>query len=146
MPQLRSPQIRWNTAFTNIITVQYPVDNWMAYSKPRDGYVARMAMSGVEDALWIGTDYMLDCEIRYVPTTNTASATGWDGVNGWRSFLEWSQLKNTFRWYPDSASGAYIDSYLVEPMDRPDMRIEPSDLSRSFRFVIRNPIAPYEGY
>lgn len=146
MPQLRSPKITWGTSFANTLTVQYPVDNYAAYSKPRDGYKTRQAMSGVEDALSIGTDYILECEIRYVPTTNTAAATGWDGTTGWRAFLEWAQLKNSFRWFPDNASGTYIDSYLVEPMDRPDLRIEPSDLSRSFRVAIRNPTTPYNSY
>lgn len=146
MPQPRSPKITWGTSFANTLTIQYQLDNYRAYSKPRDGYKTRQTLSGVEDALWFGTDYMLEGEIRYVPTTNTGAATGWDGVTGWMAFLEWAQLKNAFRWFPDNASGTYITSYLVDPLEAPDIRIEPSDLSRTFRLVIRNATTPYTNY
>ena len=145
MAQIRPPKITWGTSFTNTITFGYPADNWNSYSRPREGYKTRQAMSGVEDALWIGTDYMLELEVRWVPTTDTGSQTGWDGTTGWRAFLEWAQLKNTFRFFPDNTSGTYIDSYLVEPIESANGSIEP-DNTRRFKIVIRNPSTPYNGY
>lgn len=146
MPQIRSPKVTWGTSYANTITVQWTLDNYLAYSAPRDGYKSRQAMSGIEDALWIGTDYMLEGDIRYIPTVTNGSATGWDGTTGFRAFIEWGQLKNSFRWFPDNASGTYIDSYLVEPSGKPDVRTEPTDLSRTLRIVIRNPTTPYDAY
>ena len=87
---------------------------------------------------------MFEGSFRWLPTTGSVGQTGWDGVAGWRAFLEWSRQKNQFRYYPDKNSGTYYTSYLVEPVNG-SHDIEP-DGTRSVRVKMRNSSGSYEGY
>ena len=140
------PRITWGTSFVNQINIAYPLDNWASYSQPREGSQWLQVESGAEDAWIIGTDYVLECDWRWIPTANTTTplATGWDGTAGVRAFLEWARQKNEFRFYPDATSGTFYLSYLVDPMTGAHTT-EP-DGSQSLRLKIRNASAPYNGY
>lgn len=98
----------------------FPLDPAVAYSIPADGSEWDQAPSGVEDAWIIGHDQFLDGGLRWIPTvTETVlgvNYTGWDGIGGWRAFLEHAKNKNYFRFYPDKdALATYYNMYLVAP-------------------------------
>jgi hypothetical protein len=103
------------------LMVGFPFDPALAYSVPMDGSEWDQAPSGVEDAWIIGYDQFLDVGIRYIPTTTETvhgvTYTGWDGVAGWRAFLENARNKNYVRVYPDKdALTTYYNMYLVSPI------------------------------
>jgi hypothetical protein len=107
-----------------------------------------MAPSGVEDAWVVGTDQLLEGDIRWVPTTDITDpllATGWDGATGVRAFLEWAREKNIFRWLPDRNSAGYYQCYLQEPFDQaPELE---QDATRKVHIVMRTTDdTPFEGY
>lgn len=140
------PLIKWGTAFANTVTFGFPLDDWRAYSQPREGSVFTQASSGVEDAWILGTDYILSGVVRWIPTTDSSNPTrtGWDGSTGWRACLEWGRQKNAVRFFPDATSGTYITSYLVEPLTG-EHGLEPNG-ERSVRLVLRNSVTDYSGY
>jgi hypothetical protein len=145
MPQTKNPSITWGTSFANAISFEIPADSPVSYTKPRDGSQAVQASSGVRDAWIVGTDYVLELDVRWIPTTSTGTQTGWDGTTGWRSFLDWARQANAFRWIPDaSAPGTYVTSYLVEPFQQAPS-IEPNGFRR-LRLVMTNSTTPYDGY
>lgn len=139
-------KITWSGSFLAQVNIPYPIDNAVGYSVPREGSEWSQAVSGIEDANILGTDYVFEGDIRWIPNTNSTNplATGWSGSNGVQSFLEWARQKNTFRFYPN-ASGTFVDSYLVEPMmDAPTL--EP-DGTRRIHIKIRNAgSSSYSGY
>ncbi len=118
-----------------------------AYPQPRDGSETLQSPSGVEDAWTVGTDYVLEGAIGWIPQTDSADplATGWDGATGFAAFLTWARDKNLIRFYPDATDGAAsIDCYLVEPArGAPDP--EPNG-QRRVRLVLRNPSTAFAGY
>lgn len=142
--QTQSPKITWNTSFATTLSIQYPVDNFSTYSQPRDGSTFAQSQSGIEDSWIIGTDYYLEVDIRWIPITDTGSATGWDGATSWRGFLEWARAKNAFRFYPDKDSGTFYTSFLLEPaLAGAELEI---DGTRRIRLVMRNATTAYLGY
>ncbi len=146
MSKNKIPQITWGTSFTNTLNIGYPLDNWTAYSRPREGSQWSMGVSGLEDSWILGTDYILEGDIRWIPTNDTVSpsATGWDGATGWRSFLEYAREKNIIRFYPDKSAGLYHECYLVSPMtEAPEL--EP-DGTRRIRLSVRSTSGSFNGY
>jgi hypothetical protein len=104
MPNYRGVPINilWGAGFANTLTLGYPLDAAVAYSLPREGSEWVQASSGVEDAWITGHDQYLRGIVRWIPredrlTPEGRLATGWDGPNGWRAFLEWARAKNPFR-------------------------------------------------
>lgn len=120
MPNYRItlPKITWGASFANTLNVGWLLDNAKAGDEPRAGSAFDQSPSGIEDAWITGFDYTLECELRWIPQTDTASplATGWDGATGVRAFLQWARQKNQFRFYPDATSGTFVLSYLADPM------------------------------
>lgn len=143
---IRRPKIEWGTSFANTLYVAYPLDDFKAYSTYRQGSDFVQSMGGVEDAWIVGTDYILEGDIRWIPTTDTATplATGWDSSAGVRAFLEWGRQKNPIKFYPDATQSGSITSFLVEPLDG-SHGLEP-DGTRNIRLVIRNTSSSYNGY
>jgi hypothetical protein len=142
---MRIPAITWGTSFTNTLTIQYPVDNWSAYSVPREGSDWVVSLSGLESAWIVGYDYYLACDIRWIPTATANGITGWDGSTGWDAFLRWAQAKHQFRWIPDATTmGTFVTSYLVEPLGG-GVQLE-VDGTKSVRLVMRNATTAYTGY
>lgn len=140
------PKITWGAAFANTLNVGYWLDNVKAGDTPRAGSVQDQAPSGVEDAWTVGTDYVLECELRWIPQVDTASplATGWDGATGVRAFLQWARDKNQLRFFPDASSGTFLTCYLAEPMSgSPD---PDADGSRRLKLVMRNSTTAWDGY
>jgi hypothetical protein len=144
--RLSLPKILWGAAFANTLNIGYPLDNVRAGSTPRDGSEFDQAVSGVEDAWIVGTDYVLMGDVRWIPQSNVASplATGWDGATGFRAFLEFARQKNLIRFYPDATLGTFIDSYLVDPLRDP--ADSESDGSRRLTLKIRQSSTAYDGY
>lgn len=143
----RIPKITWGTSFANTVNIGYPLDNWASYSSAFDGSQFLQVESGTEDAWVINTNYILEGDIRWIPTSDLTNPTrtGWDGTTGVRAFLEWARLKNQFRWYPNKDDNAtYVTSYLVEPINGAHA-LEP-DGTRTIRIVMRNSSTPYNGY
>ena len=137
-------KITWGNSFANTLSVAYPLDDWNSTSAARQGSVFVQSLSGIEDAWIYGTDYTLSGQVRWIPTSDTDTATGWDGSTGWRAFIEWARQKQQFRFYPDKDSGTYILSYLVDPIDGAHS-LEP-DGTRSITLSIRNGTTAYSGY
>lgn len=143
---LMIPKITWGTSFANTLNIGYPLDDWNATSTFREGSEFVQSLSGVEDAWIVGTDFILKGTVRWIYTANSTNPTqtGWDGLTGWRAFLEWARQKNAFRFFPDKDVNTYITSYLVEPLDGAHS-VEP-DGTRSINLVIRNSTTAYDGY
>jgi hypothetical protein len=113
--------------------------------RPIQRSATRVPVTEANRAWIVGTDYVLELEWRWIPTTDTATQTGWDGTTGIRAFLEWARQKNAFRWIPDASTpGTYVTSYLVEPFQQAPS-IEANGYRR-FRLVIRNCTTAYDGY
>jgi len=111
------PAFTWGAAFANTLNIGYPLDNPLAYDKPRDGSEQRRAGATV-DAWITGTDEILEGDIRYIPGSNTTNptATGYDGATGFKAFLEWMRDGNAGRFIPDKDTpGTYHTVYLLEP-------------------------------
>lgn len=143
----RIPKITWGTSFANTLNIGYPLDNFASYSSAFDGSQFLQVESGTEDAWVINTNYILEGDIRWIPTDDLANPTrtGWDGAAGCREFLEDARQKNQFRWFPDKDDGAsFVLSTLVEPINGIH-DLEP-DGTRTIRIVIRNSSTPYDGY
>lgn len=136
------PKITWGTSFANTITIQLPVDNANSYSINMDGTKYSAFPSGEEDAWVVDTWYIFDGDFRWIPTTTTANATGWDGATGWRAFLEWARLKNQFRFYPDKNSGTFYLSTLANTDDIP--KLEPNG-TRIVHLQMRQITSAYDG-
>jgi hypothetical protein len=144
--RLALAKILWGAGFANTLSVGYRLDNATSGSEPRAGSVFVQSPSGIEDSWIVGTDYVLQCEARWIPQTDTASplATGWDGASGGRAFLEWARAKNIIRFYPDATGATSIDSYLFEPMQ--GLPTPEADGQRRLAFKIRNATTPYDGW
>lgn len=140
------PQITWASGSANTLVFARPIDNWAAYSKPREGSQTVQSLSGVEDAWITGTDYVLEGDVKFIPQSGSSAATGWnDATTGWMAFLEWARAKNTFNWYPDKTNlSVSYESYLVEPWNSAPITNE--DTTRTLRLVIRNSEEPYTDY
>lgn len=144
------PKIIWNSI---TLSISLPLDNATAYSKMRDGYETVGVTSGEESAWSYGYDYMLEGDIRRihrgsgdVTDVNGHASTCWDGTTGWRAFLEYSALKNTFAWYPDATSGTNYTCYLVSPLvDGAGVMLENNGL-RKLHLIIRNTASAFDGY
>lgn len=143
------PKISWNS---NTLYCSLPLDQATSYSKKRDGYETIQVTSGEESAWDTGTDYMLEGDIRRIPPSGLVTdvnghlSTGWDGSGGWRAFLEWAALKNTFQFYPDDTSGTNYTCYLVSPVvDGTGVTLETNG-RRQLHLIIRNPSSAFDGY
>lgn len=147
MALYRIPGITWGTSFANTLVIGYPLDNAIATSKNREGSEYIQSPSGDEDAWLVGADYMLDGDIRWIPTTDSTNPTqtGWDtSVTGFLLFLAWARAKNQFRWIPDiTVPGTYIASYLVNTDVMPTLE---ADGTRAIHISMRNPTTAYTGY
>lgn len=142
----RIPKIMWSSSFATTMSIGYPLDNNLSYSTYRQGSEFAQTVSGIEDAWVVGTDYVLEGDVRWIPTSSSINPvqTGWDGATGVRAFLEYARQKNEFRFYPDKDGVNYITSFLVEPLDGKHT-LEP-DGTRNIRLVIRTPSGSYDGY
>lgn len=143
---LRIPKITWGDSFANTLSIGYPVDNFSTWTEPRQGSVWVQSLSGLEDSWIIGYDAYLQVEVRWIPTSTTASpvATGWDGSTGWTGFLQNVQAKNPFRWFPNKDEATYYTSYLVEPMEGgPTLEM---DGTKRLLLVMRSSTEAYTGY
>lgn len=140
----KAPKITWGTSFANTLNIGYPLDNWVASSRAFSESTFIQIESGEEDAWIVNTEYYLEGDMRFIPTSNTGTQTGWDGTIGVNAFLIWARDKNQFRFYPDKDSATYILSYLVEPMEITPT-LEP-DGTRTVRLYIRNASTSYDGY
>jgi len=139
-------RITWGASFANTLNIGYPLDDWRAYSTYREGSEFVQSYSGVRDSWVVGTDYILEGTVRWIPTSNTTTplATGWDGITGWQSFLEWSRQMNEFRYYPDTNGSTFYTCYLMEPLSG-EHDLEP-DGTRSIRLKIVNTSGSFVGY
>lgn len=150
MPNYRQKlaAIAWGAAFANTLNVGYWLDDVTAGDEPRAGSEQLQSPAGSEDAWTVGTDYVLQCKVRWIPQSNTSSplATGWDGSTGFRAFLQWARDKNAFKFYPDvSDLTTHIDNcYLVEPMT--GQGAFEADGTRVVQLKIRNASTPFDGY
>lgn len=137
----RQPKIVWNG---NTINFKYILDNAVSYSVPFQDSQFVQTKSGKE-ASWIkNTIYVLEADVRWIPTITSTGVTGWDGATGWRAFLEYARKKNSFQFYPDKDETTYIDSFLADPID--GTHTLEFDGSRKVRLIIRNTTNPYTGY
>jgi hypothetical protein len=129
----------WGAAYANTLTVEFPLDDARAYTRPRDGSEMRQWTSGVEDAWLTGLDGYLDGVVRFIPGTTTGSATGWDGATGWDEFLRWCWAKNVPRFYPDrvAAPSTFRTVYLVAPDGTTDPTEREADFTRRLRLSLR---------
>lgn len=119
---LSVPKITWGSSFANTLNLGYPLDNATTYSENRDGSLYSMTPSGIEDAWIVGTNQILEGDLRWIPASDTTSptATGWNTTTtGVRAFIEWARNKNIFHWYPDKTSGTYYSCYLTDPIAGP---------------------------
>lgn len=138
---MKKSEIRWGLGNSSVLTIGYPVDNLSVFSQPRNGSEFVQTMGGVEDAWITGVDYYLDATIRWIPNQGTASATGWQGSQGWDAFLRWARDKRPFIWVMDVETGLGIESTLVEPLSGgPGVEM---DGTKSIRILIRNPNQEY---
>jgi hypothetical protein len=140
---LRKPKIEYGANFSKTLTFEYPVDNWSAYSSPREGSDFVYTLGGVEDSWIVGTDYYLEAQIRWIPTVS-GSFSGWEGDPGFDDFLEFARTKAPFKWYPDATVTGSITSYLVDPLEG-GASLEP-DGTKSITLLIRNTGSAYLGY
>ncbi len=134
---MRTPKITWGTSFANTLGFLGPLDNAVAYGEPREGSEFLQATSGAEDAWIVGTDQVLEGDVRWIPGVTSGSVTGWDGSTGWSAALAWLRAKNAARFYPDATSGTYQTVYLVEPA-RGAPTIEETDGTRRLRLKLRD--------
>lgn len=149
MPNYRitRPMIKWGAAFANTLSIGYWLDNVSAGDEPRAGSETVQTPSGVEDSWTVGTDYILNGDVRFIPPADTASpvATGWDGATGFRAFLAWARDKNLVRFYPDATDAAtHTDCYLVSPMT--GQGASEADGTRMVSLKLRNSTAAFDGY
>lgn len=146
MPNSTIPKIVWTSGSTYTLNFGAFPDSPIAYSRPRDGSTFVQFTSGIEDSWILGTDFYLECDLRWIPTSNTTNpiATGWDGVSGVRAFLEFARQKNTFDWYPNASGSTKITSYLVDDGTTPPTLEENG--FRKVHLVLRNTSTDYAGY
>ncbi len=118
------PAILWGGSFANTVSIAHPLDSPNAGSTQRSGTETATAPSGTRDAWVVGTDDILEGEIRHIPIAdlspddNGENATGWDGATGVKAALEWLLDGNVGRWVPDEDSlGTYVEFYLDEPKE-----------------------------
>jgi hypothetical protein len=135
------PKIEWNG---NTLNIPYQLDNVVSYAATSDASQFVRIENGDEYAWVPNINYILEGDVRWIPTTSTATQTGWDGATGWRAFLEYARAKNKFKFYIDGLDTSYIESYLVDPLNG-EHELEP-DGTRKIRLVIRNSTTPYDGY
>ena len=137
MPE-RVPKITWGASYANTLEIPF-FDNPIDRPEPRAGSEQDQGSSGIEESWLVGVDQLLDGEVRFIPTTDTADplASGWDGTTGWAAFLEWAWQKNKVRWFPDRTSGTYIECYLVEPWVGWQPSREPADGLNALHLVLR---------
>jgi hypothetical protein len=140
---LRKPKIEYGTNYSKTLTFEYPVDNWSAYSNPREGSDWVYTLGGIEDSWIVGTDYFLEAQMRWIPTVS-GSFSGWEGDPGVDDFLQWARAKNPFKWYSDASVTGSVISYLVEPLEG-GPTLEP-DGTKSITLLIRNTGSAYLGY
>lgn len=134
------PCILWGSSFQNTLSIGYPLDSLISYSNPREGYSVVQTESGIEGAWIQGTDYVLEGDMRWIPSVSTSNPvyTGWNGATGVEAFLEFARNKNPIRYCPNAAAtGSYTTCYLVEPMTGPPNQEENG--TRSIRLVLRTP-------
>lgn len=147
MARATLPKILWGAAFANTLNVAQPLDSAVSYPVPREGSEWNQGPSGVRDAWIIGDDQRLTGDVRWIPTADVASpaATGWDGAAGWRAFLQWARGARVFRFFPDAALAAYVEAYLIDPMQgEPGLE---EDGSRSLRITIESADgSAFDGY
>lgn len=103
---LLTPRLFWDTSFAKVIDIGYPLDNVSAGPVPREGSSWVQGASAVEDAWIVGTDSILEGDLRWIPGRDAISPkrTGWDGLNnddGVSAFLTWARDKNTLRYHPN---------------------------------------------
>lgn len=113
------PAILWEGSFANTASFAHPLDSPNAGSTQRRGTEVGVAPSGTRDAWVVGTDDILEGELRHIPIANLTpddngeNATGWDGAAGIKAMLEWLLDGNVGRWVPDEDSlGTYVEFYL----------------------------------
>jgi hypothetical protein len=136
-------KIEWDG---NTLNFGYELDNVVSYAATSDASQFVRIENGDEYAWVPNTNYILEGDVRWIPTANggNPTQTGWDGATGWRAFLEYARAKNKFKFYEDNRFNSYIESYLVDPLNG-EHELEP-DGTRKIRLVIRNSTTPYDGY
>ena len=110
-------QIKWGAALANTLTFEYGLYETVTDREPREGSEWAEAPSGVRDALIVGKDYTMTCEVRFIPDTS-GSYSVVSGAASWQDFLDWCRGANSFRLIPNTgAPSIFIDPcYLAEPM------------------------------
>lgn len=132
--------------FERILQLGYPLDEAIAYDRPAEGSRKAFLPSGVSDAWDAGTAYLLDGVVRWIPRDDVVSpaATGWDGVAGFRAFLEHARRGNQVWFCPDVTDLSTGWSVFLEaPYDEPPS-LEP-DMTRAVRVSLRGTV-PFDGY
>ena len=138
------PAILWDTGFAKTWDIAYPLDFANHGSEPRTGSERGTGPSGVEDAWIVGTEEILEGEIRAIPIsdvteTNGNAATGWDGASGVKAALEWLLDANIGRFAPDKGSpGTFVPFYLVQPTRAMADREINDPNRRRLRIVLRS--------
>lgn len=113
----KAPLFKHQASFASTLNIGYPLDNVVCYPVERDGTEAAQAPGGTEDAWYVGTDYVMECDVRWVPELATSNpvADGHSVAGKWEAFIIWGKQRGLIRYQPDKAtSGTYVDCYLVE--------------------------------
>lgn len=98
----------------------------LTFPRPKDGYEADVAPSGLEDSASYGDEYPIIGRVSWVPTSARSFpviVSGFDGANesagvncGVAAMLSAGWNKNTLRFAQDrSACTSYVDTYLRNP-------------------------------
>lgn len=144
----------------SVVLMGLHLDDARSWDEPREGSEWVKAPSGVEDAWIVARDYMLEGDVRWIPTVDEAAPhnrTGWDGrrehalINsGWSSLLDFaSSLRATIVFVPDRDDASkFHNTYIQAPRDesnrRPDLE---QDTTRRFTLILRDSDdVPFEGY
>ncbi len=138
------PAIKWGSGFANTWDIAYPLDFANHGSEPRKGSERAVSPSGVEDAWIVGTEEVLEGEIRAIPVanvteTNGNAATGWDGATGVKAALEWLLDGNIGRFIPAKGTpSTFVPFYIVEPTRAMAGREDGNPNRRRLRITFRS--------
>ncbi len=140
MATLPLPQLFWGSTLENRLDFPYPLESPVTYPLPREGSDTVEAADGsTEDGAYVGTDYALEADLRYVPDADIAAilASGSSPPNGVDALLTWARQRGLVRLVPDRAAPLnYVDGYLIEPWSGPPA-VEPLDGSQRYHVKFR---------
>lgn len=135
------PQLFWGATLENQLDCGWPLEAPVTYPVPRaPSEVMQAADASAEDGWYVGTDYILEADFRYVPAASQPAllATGHSAPNGMDALLSWARQRGKVRFVPDRAApGNYVDGYVVEPWNGPP-GIEPLDGSQRYHLKFRS--------